>query len=158
LTDVIDIAELVAPDRVLVGLRPGSKRQLPQELADEAAATCGLDAKSILDLLIQREKLGTTGVGEGIAIPHAKVAGLPKLIGFFSRLAKPVDFDALDDKPVDLVFLLLAPEDAGADHLKALARIARILRDPALCAQLRQASDPRRALTLLTGGPESHAA
>jgi PTS system nitrogen regulatory IIA component len=157
-TDVIDIADLVARDRVLVALRPGGKRQLLQELADEAALACGLDGKVILDLLIQREKLGTTAVGDGIAIPHAKVPGLSSLIGFFARLAKPIDFDSLDDKPVDLVFLLLAPEDAGADHLKALARIARILRDPALCAQLRQASEPHRAFALLTGGPESHAA
>jgi PTS system nitrogen regulatory IIA component len=156
--NVIDIADLVARDRVLVGLRPGSKRQLLQELADEAGRACGTDAKLILDLLIQREKLGTTAVGDGIAIPHAKVPGLPQLVGFFARLARPVDFDALDDRPVDLVFLLLAPEDSGAEHLKALARIARILRDPALCAQLRQAADPRRAFALLTGSPESHAA
>ena len=155
---MIDMLDLVTPDRVLVGLRPGSKRQLLQELADEAAAASGLDAKLILDQLIQREKLGTTGVGDGLAIPHAKVPGLPRLMGFFARLARPIEFDALDGKPVDVVFLLLAPEDAGAGHLKALARIARILRDPALCAQLRQAPDPRRAHALLIGRPESNAA
>ena len=155
---MIDMTDLLAPDRVLVGLRPGSKRHLLQELADAAAAVSGLPAKPILDSLIQREKLGTTGVGDGLAIPHAKVPGLPKLMGFFARLARPVEFDALDDKPVDIVFLLLAPEDAGAEHLKALARIARILRDPALCARLRQMPDAQRAYALLTGCAESHAA
>lgn len=155
---MIDMTDLLAPDRVLVGLRPGSKRHLLQELADAAAAVSGLPAKPILDSLIQREKLGTTGVGDGLAIPHAKVPGLPKLMGFFARLARPVEFDALDDKPVDIVFLLLAPEDAGAEHLKALARIARILRDPALCARLRQMPDAQRAYALLTGRAESHAA
>ena len=155
---MIDMTDLLAPDRVLVGLRPGSKRHLLQELADAAAAVSGLPAKPILDSLIQREKLGTTGVGDGLAIPHAKVPGLPKLMGFFARLARPVEFDALDDKPVDIVFLLLAPENAGAEHLKALARIARILRDPALCARLRQMPDAQRAYALLTGRAESHAA
>ncbi len=155
---MIDMTDLLAPDRVLVGLRPGSKRHLLQELADAAAAVSGLPAKPILDSLIQREKLGTTGVGDGLAIPHAKVPGLPKLMGFFAKLARPVEFDALDDKPVDIVFLLLAPEDAGAEHLKALARIARILRDPALCARLRQMPDAQRAYALLTGRAESHAA
>jgi PTS system nitrogen regulatory IIA component len=155
---MIDMTDLLAPDRVLVGLRPGSKRHLLQELADAAAAVSGLPAKPILDSLIQREKLGTTGVGDGLAIPHAKVPGLPKLMGFFAKLARPVEFDSLDDKPVDIVFLLLAPEDAGAEHLKALARIARILRDPALCAKLRQMPDAARAYALLTGRPESHAA
>lgn len=155
---MIDMTELLAPGRVLVGLRPGSKRQLLQELADEAAAATGLPAKPILESLIQREKLGTTGVGDGLAIPHAKVAGLPGLMGFFAKLAKPVEFDALDDKPVDIVFLLLAPENAGAEHLKALARIARVLRDPAICAQLREVSDAVQAYGLLTGRAQSHAA
>jgi len=155
---MIDMAELVTADRVLVGIRAGSKRQLLQDLADEASAACGLDAKTVLDALIQREKLGTTAVGDGIAIPHAKVSGLPKLVGFFVRLARPVDFDALDDKPVDIIFLLLAPEHGSAEHLKALARIARVLRDPVLCGRLRQASTADRAFALLTGRPESHAA
>lgn len=155
---MMDMTDLLAPDRVLVGLRPGSKRQLLQELADAAAAVTGLPAKPILDSLIQREKLGTTGVGDGLAIPHAKVNSLPQLMGFFARLAKPVEFDALDDKPVDLVFLLLAPENAGAEHLKALARIARVLRDPGMCAQLREIPDAARAYALLTGRAQSHAA
>jgi len=155
---MIEIADLISADRVLVGLRAASKRQLLQDLAEDAAAACGLDASVVLDALIQREKLGTTAVGDGIAIPHAKVPGLPKLVGFFARLARPVDFDALDDKPVDLIFLLLAPEGGSAEHLKALARIARILRDPAMCARLRQAPTADRAYAVLTGQPESHAA
>ena len=155
---MIEISELIARERVLVGLRPAGKRQLLQELADEAGAACGLDAKLVFDLLLQREKLGTTGVGDGIAIPHARVPGLERMIGFFVRLARPVDFDALDEQPVDLVFLLLAPEAAGADHLRALARISRVLRDAALCAQLRHVRDPQRAFALLRGGHESHAA
>lgn len=155
---MIDMSDLLAPNRILVGLRPGSKRQLLQELADEAAAVTGLPAKPILDSLIQREKLGTTGVGDGLAIPHAKVTGLPSLMGFFAKLAKPVEFDALDDRPVDIVFLLLAPEDAGAEHLKALARIARVLRDPSMCAQLREVPDADRAYAILTGRSQSHAA
>ena len=155
---MIEMADLISADRVLVGLRAASKRQLLQELAEDAAAACGLDASTVLDALIQREKLGTTAVGDGIAIPHAKVPGLPKLVGFFARLARPVDFDALDDKPVDLIFLLLAPEGGSAEHLKALARIARILRDPAMCARLRHAPNADRAYAVLTGQPESHAA
>ncbi|HET6468314.1 MAG TPA: PTS IIA-like nitrogen regulatory protein PtsN [Geminicoccaceae bacterium] len=148
----------MSADRVLLHLKAGSKRHLLQELAEAATAKGGGDTKAILDALIQREKLGTTGVGDGIAIPHARIAGLSRLTGFFARLAKPVDFDSLDDQPVDLVFLLLAPAEAGAEHLKALARIARILRDPELCAQLREAGDVRRVHALLTGRPESHAA
>jgi PTS system nitrogen regulatory IIA component len=155
---MIDMASLVSRDRVLLDVKPGSKRQLLQELAEAAAKTTGLDGKVIREALVQREKLGTTGVGDGIAIPHARIDGLPHLTGFFARLGKPVDFDALDDQPVDLVFLLLAPSEAGAEHLKALARIARILRDPQLCAQLRRAPDPQQAHNLLTDRPASHAA
>ncbi|MDX6751110.1 PTS IIA-like nitrogen regulatory protein PtsN [Geminicoccaceae bacterium 1502E] len=148
---MIDLADLLTPERVLLELRGGSKRQVLQTLSTAASEATGVDAEQILEALQQREKLGTTGLGEGIAIPHAKIDELPALVGFFARLAKPVDFDALDDEPVDLVFLLLAPEEAGADHLKALARIARILRDPELCAALRRESDPRKVLELLCG-------
>ena len=155
---MIDMTDLLAPDRVLVGLRPGSKRQLLQELADAAAAVTGLPAKPILDSLLQREKLGTTGVGDGLAIPHAKVAGLPGLMGFFAKLAKPVEFDALDDRPVDIVFLLLAPENAGAEHLKALARVSRTLRSDAVCAKLRSTFDPSALYAILTDGKAEQAA
>ncbi len=148
---MINLADLVTKDRVLLGLKSSSKRQLLQALADAAAQATGVEAAMVLEALIQREKLGTTGLGEGIAIPHAKIAELAELTGFFARLDKPVDFDALDGDPVDLVFLLLAPEAAGADHLKALARVARILRDQELRRQVREAETSAEVSNLLAG-------
>ncbi len=148
---MINLADLVTKDRVLLDLRSGSKRQLLQALAEAAGKATGVEPSTILEALTQREKLGTTGLGEGIAIPHAKIPELPKLTGFFARLGKPVDFDALDGDPVDLVFLLLAPEAAGADHLKALARVARILRDHELRQQVRTAESAAEVSALLTG-------
>jgi PTS system nitrogen regulatory IIA component len=127
-------------------------------LAARAARLTGKDERIIFDVLLERERLGTTGVGNGIAIPHGKLPGLPRLYGMFARLDTPVDFDAIDDQPVDLIFLLLAPETAGADHLKALARVSRLLRDKGLCEKLR-GSDNRDALfALLTEPVTSHAA
>jgi PTS system nitrogen regulatory IIA component len=146
-----EVDNLLSAARVLLGLRAGSKRQLFQELAGIAAAEGGLDAGAILAALSQREKLGTTGIGEGIAIPHARVRGLDHLVGYFVRTAQPVDYDALDDAPVDLVFLLLAPEEATTMQLKALARIARLLRDPGVCATLRREADRERIHELLSG-------
>jgi PTS system nitrogen regulatory IIA component len=148
---MINLADLVTKDRVLLDLRSGSKRQLLQALADAAAQATGVESVTILEALVQREKLGTTGLGEGIAIPHAKIPALAELTGFFARLGKPVDFDALDGHPVDLVFLLLAPEAAGADHLKALARVARILRDQDLRRQIREAATATEVSSLLSG-------
>jgi PTS system nitrogen regulatory IIA component len=148
---MINLADLVTKDRVLLDLRSGSKRQLLQALADAAAQATGVESATILEALVQREKLGTTGLGEGIAIPHAKIPALAELTGFFVRLGKAVDFDALDGHPVDLVFLLLAPEAAGADHLKALARVARILRDQDLRRQIREAATASEVSSLLSG-------
>ena len=141
---MVELDGFLAQDRVLLGWRCASKRQLFQDLAATAASSTGLDPAAILAALNQRERLGTTGIGEGIAIPHARVADLEQLTGFFVRLAAPVDYDALDDAPVDLVFLLLAPEEATNTQLKALARIARLLRDPDICARLRHEPEPRR--------------
>ena len=155
---MIDICDVIGPDDVIVELKAGSKRQVLGELADRAAVMTGIDAKRLLDLLMERERLGTTGVGDGIAIPHAKVEGLDRIVGLFALLDPPVDFDAMDDRPVDLVFLLLAPEGGGADHLKCLARIARSLRDASLCGRLREQRDPAKVHRLLTRKPESHAA
>lgn len=149
---MIEIDGFLAPERILLGWRCASKQQLFLELAATAAASTGLEAATILAPLNQRERLGTTGIGEGIAIPHARVANLDQLAGFFVRLATPVDYDALDDAPVDIVFLLLAPEEATNTQLKALARIARLLRDPQICGRLRREPDPRRLHELLTGG------
>ncbi|MGZ3411908.1 MAG: PTS IIA-like nitrogen regulatory protein PtsN [Xanthobacteraceae bacterium] len=133
--------ELVAPQAVLASLKVSNKKQALQELAAKAATLTGRPEREIFDVLLQREKLGSTALGAGIAIPHGKLAKLDKIYGIFARLDRPIDFEALDGQPVDLVFVLLAPESAGADHLKALSRIARLLRDQQLANQLRDARD-----------------
>jgi PTS system nitrogen regulatory IIA component len=135
------LTDLVAPNAVIPALKANSKKQVVQELAAKAAELTGQNEREIFETLLQREKLGSTGVGNGIAIPHGKLAKLDKLFGLFARLDRPVEFDALDGQPVDLVFLLLAPEAAGADHLKALARVARLLRDPEVAKKLRESRD-----------------
>lgn len=136
----MEISDLLQPDAVVM-LKASSKKQVLQELAKKAATITGLSERKIFDTLLERERLGTTGVGNGIAIPHGKMEELKGLHGVFAKLEKPVDFDAIDDHPVDLIFLLLAPEQAGADHLKALARVSRLLRDPANCDKLRGATN-----------------
>jgi PTS system nitrogen regulatory IIA component len=143
---------------VLPSLKVNSKKQALQAVAERAAALTGLEEREIFDTLVQREKLGSTGVGGGIAIPHGKPQKLGRMFGLFARLAKPIDFEALDDQPVDLVFLLLAPEGAGADHLKALARIARHLREPGVAAKLRSAADTTALYAVLTQSAASDAA
>jgi nitrogen PTS system EIIA component len=153
----MEITDLVDLERIVVGMRATSKKQALEELARLAAAATGLSERNIFDVLLERERLGTTGVGRGIAIPHGKLAGLEQLYGLFARLEQPVDFDSLDDRPVDLIFLLLAPESAGADHLKALARISRVLRDAAMCDKLRKAATPRDVFALLTADTAIHA-
>ena len=135
------LTDLIAPDAVIPALKVISKKQALQELAAKAATLTGQNERAILEVLMQREKLGSTAVGNGIAIPHGKLPKLEKLFGLFARLGRPVDFDALDGQPVDLIFLLLAPEGAGADHLKALARVARLLRDPDIVHKLRASQD-----------------
>jgi PTS system nitrogen regulatory IIA component len=154
----MEISDILTPERVLVSVRATSKKQAMQELARHAAQMTGLPERKIFDVLLERERLGTTGVGRGIAIPHGKLAELDRLYGVFATLDQPVDFDSVDDQPVDLLFLLLAPESAGADHLKALARISRLLRDSALCDRLRAASTSGELFKLLTGRTTSHAA
>ncbi|AMD60659.1 PTS IIA-like nitrogen regulatory protein PtsN [Rhizobium pusense] len=131
------LADLLQQDAIIPALKVNSKKQLLQELAAKAARITGVSEREVFDVILQREKLGSTGVGHGIAIPHGKLNSIQQITGVFARLETPVDFEALDDQPVDLVFLLLAPEGAGADHLKALSRIARALRDPELVAKLR---------------------
>jgi PTS system nitrogen regulatory IIA component len=145
------LADFVTRDRVLLELKASSKRQLFQDLAAAVERASGVDQAVALAALVQREKLGTTGIGEGAAVPHARLKGLPGLLGLFARLAKPVDYDSLDDVPVDLVFLLVAPEDENAEQLKALARVARLLRDPALTARLRRETDPDVVHGIITG-------
>lgn len=155
----MDLSELLTPDAILPSLHAQSKKQVLQEVSATAARLTGLPEREIFDTLLQRERLGSTGVGQGVAIPHGKLKSLDRLVGVFARLARAVDFDALDDQPVDLAFVLLAPESAGADHLKALARIARVLRDPSLAEKLRTADGVDAIYAILTAPAEaSHAA
>lgn len=144
------LRELLSPEAIAPALRAKGKKQALQELSAAAARLTGLDPRGIFDALLQRERLGSTGIGEGIAIPHGKLPGLARLFGFVARFEKPLDFEALDGQPVDLVFLLLAPESAGADHLKALARIARVLREPGMLARIRTARDADALYAVLT--------
>ena len=152
------ISDLLSVDAILPNERPSSKKQLLQVLAKHAARLTGLDQRQIFDTLLQRERLGSTGVGNGIAIPHGKMADLDKIHGFFVRLGKPVEFESSDDQPVDIAFLLLAPENAGADHLKALSRVARILRDQGLVNEIRGNADAKAIHALLTREPAKNAA
>ncbi len=133
----MDITDLLSADSVVSHLKVTGKKQALQELSVIAARTVGREEREIFDILLERERLGTTGVGHGIAIPHGKLKELDRLHGVFARLERPIDFDAIDDEPVDLVFVLLAPETAGADHLKALARVSRLLHDTAVCEKIR---------------------
>jgi PTS system nitrogen regulatory IIA component len=143
------LTDLVAPNAILPTLKVSSKKQALHELAVRAAVLSGQNERSIFEVLMQREKLGTTAIGNGIAIPHAKMSNLTRLFGLFARLDRPLDFEALDNQPVDLIFLLLAPEGAGADHLKALARVARLLRDPAIAHNLRASHDAEAIYAVL---------
>ena len=154
----MELSELLAPGGVIPTLRASSKKQVLQELAARAANEAGVDERDVFTVLLERERLGTTGVGHGIAIPHGRLAGLDRLFGFFARIETPVDFDAVDGEPVDLVFLLLAPEGAGADHLKTLARISRLLRDGALCDKLRGSRTADALYALITESATPHAA
>jgi PTS system nitrogen regulatory IIA component len=146
----MDIANLVCPESVVASLKATSKKQALQELAKTAAAITGMPERAIFDVLLERERLGTTGVGNGIAIPHGKLPELNQLYGVFARLDRSIDFDSIDDQPVDLIFLLLAPESAGADHLKALARVSRLLRDKGMCEKLRATSTSDGLYALLS--------
>ena len=157
---IMPLDDILAADAIFPALKAGNKKQALQELAAKAAVATGRAEREIFDILLQRERLGSTGIGNGVAIPHGKLPKLKALVGLFARLEKPIDFEALDGHPVDLIFLLLAPEAAGADHLKALARIARLLRDPATAAKMRATGDAQIIYELLTTQPPSaiHAA
>jgi nitrogen PTS system EIIA component len=153
------LGDFISPDSVVPSLKAKTKKQLLQELASRAGRLTGLPERGIFDVLLQRERLGSTGLGQGIAIPHGKIAGLKGIVGIFARLAEPIDFDAVDGEPVDIVFLLLAPEGAGADHLKALARISRLLRAGSAVEKLRVSKDAAALYAVLTEGEtSSHAA
>ena len=149
--------DLVSPNAIIPAMKVNGKKQALQEIAAKAASLTGQNEKAILEILLQREKLGSTGVGNGVAIPHGKLPKLGNVFGLFARLERAVDFEALDGQPVDLVFLLLAPEGAGADHLKALARVARLLRDPEVARKLR-ASNGAEAIYAVLAMPSASAA
>jgi nitrogen PTS system EIIA component len=152
------LTDFLTQDAVVPGLRVSSKKQALQEVAAKAAELSGLPEREIFDTLLQRERLGSTGIGQGIAIPHGKLSKVEKLFGVFARLERPIDFESLDGEPVDLMFVLIAPESAGADHLKALARVARVLREPSVTQKLRAARDSDALYAVLTQAPTSHAA
>ena len=154
----MDLSDLIEAGAIMPALRANSKKQLLQLLSEKAAELTGLPEREVFDTILQRERLGSTGVGNGIAIPHGKLAGVKKITGVFARLDHAVDFEALDDQPVDLVFLLLAPEGAGADHLKALSRIARVLRDSDTVAKIRATADASAIHSFRSETPASHAA
>lgn len=146
----MDLQELINPTAVIASMRVSSKKQVLQQLAAHAAAELKLSERSVFEVLLERERLGSTAVGQGIAIPHGKHPQVTQLYGLFARLETPVDFEAVDDRPVDLVFLLLAPEDAGADHLKALARVSRLLRNQSVVEKLRATRDAAALYAILT--------
>ncbi|OAP41277.1 transcriptional regulator [Sinorhizobium glycinis] len=152
------LAGLLHQNAIIPAMKANSKKQLLLELAAKASKLTGLPEREIFDVILQRERLGSTGVGNGIAIPHGKLGNLSSLVGIFARLDTPVDFEALDDQPVDLVFLLLAPEGAGADHLKALSRIARVLRDHDMVTRIRATDSASAIYMLLNEDTTSHAA
>lgn len=154
----MDLGDLINPDGVIASLSAKSKKQILQTLSAHAERLTGLPERDIFDTLLQRERLGSTGVGRGVAIPHGKLAGLDGIVGMFARLERPVEFEAVDGEPVDLVFLLLAPESAGADHLKALARISRLLREPSAIDKLRALGEEDALYAFLTEQAASHAA
>jgi PTS system nitrogen regulatory IIA component len=153
------LGDLIAPDAILPSVRANNQKQLLTELAACASRLSDLEEREIFDILLQRERLGSTGLGQGVAIPHGKVSGLNRIFGVFARLQEPIDFDAVDGEPVDVVVMLLAPEGAGADHLKALARISRLLREGSAVQKLRGSKDAAALYAVLTQEEaSSHAA
>jgi PTS system nitrogen regulatory IIA component len=143
------LTDLLSPAAVISPLRANGKKQALQELAQHAATLTGLPDRELFEALLQRERLGSTGIGDGIAIPHGRMPGIDRLVGLFARTEKPIDFDALDGQPVDIIFVLIAPEGAGADHLKALARVARVLRNQSVLEQVRKVRDPAAIYAIL---------
>ncbi len=144
------LGDILLEDGVLIDVAASSKKQALQVLAQAVAARTSLRARDVCDAITERERLGSTGVGDGVAIPHARVADVERAFGIFARLETPIDFDAVDDKPADLIFVLVAPIDAGVEHLKALARVARVLRRDGLRERLRAAPSADAVYALLT--------
>src|SRR4030088_1232506 len=154
----MQIADLLTPRSVIPQLRATRKKQRLREIARRAATITGGRERQIYDVLADRERLGSTGIGRGVAVPHGKLAELTRLCGMFARLDRPISFEAIDDQPVDLVFVLLAPLDARSEHLTALALVSRLLRDRTICEKLRGTDNADALYALLTDRTESHAA
>jgi len=154
----MDVSEILPAEAVYAPVRVQSKKRLFQEIAQIAGSRFGLDEATVCSVLQERESLGPTGVGRGVALPHGRVEGIGAVRGIFLRLESPIDFDAVDRKPVDLVFALLAPSDAGAEHLKALARVSRLLRDDSVCTKIRSTTDSQAIYSILTAEEASKAA
>ena len=153
------LGDLISPEAVIPSLKTKTKKQLLVELSGRVARLAGLQERDVFDVLWQRERLGSTGLGRGVAIPHGKIAGLKRIVGVFARVAEPIDFESVDGEPVDIVFVLLTPEGAGADHLKALARISRLLREDPAVEKLRASKDAAALYAVLTQEEtSSHAA
>jgi nitrogen PTS system EIIA component len=153
---LIEIADLLTPRGVIAQLRVSNKKQALQEIARRAATQTGTAERRIYEALAERERLGTTGIGKGVAVPHGKLAELPRLLSLFARLDRAIPFEAVDDRPVDLMFVLLIP--AEAEYRRALARISRLLRDEAICQKLRGTDNADALYALLTDRSETHAA
>ena len=143
------ISEIMSVNSIVLSIKANNKRQLLQELAKKASEVSGINDRTVFDTILERENLGSTGFGGGTALPHGRLEELNKVYGIFARLNTPVDFDSIDGKPVDLVFLLISPESSGADHLTALAQISRILKDEATCTKLRAATGKEEIHALL---------
>ena len=154
----MEMGDLIARDAILPAVKASSKKQVFQEIAAKAREAYGLDPRLVVEGLLAREKLGSTAMGGGVAIPHARLPDLSSISGLFARLEKPVDFEAADGQGVDLVFVLLAPEESGADHLRALARVSRLLRDGEVRRKLRETTDATALYALLTEPAASRAA
>ena len=143
------ISDIMKENSVYADLKAGSKRNLLQDLAQKAAAITGISERTIFDALLERENLGTTGFGGGTALPHARLENLDKIYGFFAKLETPMSYDSVDNRPVDLVFMLLSPDSSGADHLTALAQISRLLKNENTCEKLRSTNNPEELYALL---------
>ena len=156
--DMMALSDLLPEDGVNADLAVSSRKQALQALSEVAAKYAPVKARTILELVLERERLGSTGVGEGVAIPHARVDGIDTVYGVFARLRSPVDFDSVDGRPVDLIFMLLAPEHSSAEHLKALARVSRLLRREDMRERLRSAPDEDALIALLGGELDTDAA
>ena len=154
----MQLLDFVAPEAVLASIKATGRKQALQEIAHRAADVYQLECSDVIDGLLAREKLGSTAMGDGVAIPHARITGLTSIVGLFARLEKPVDYEAPDGQGVDLMFTLLAPEEAGADHLRALAKVSRLLRDETMRGKLRDCDDADALYGLLTELSASRAA